>query len=1776
MNQDQLSFLLANLTGHLQTTSEENEQQLIALNDAAAKAFAQQDFASVSNQPLSFQTTDLFSKEKRLPANLELIDETVRKFSEEETSEDEDGLRMFVRHVPVRTTQVAGSVPDWAAGALLAQTYGPFIGADGRLTWFDFYRVERLIEIYTEGQSMPTILFRASLRRNLIDIITNKNITAQKQYHVVEGSLWIRASLLSSSAPSDRYCGLKVKDGDVMLDAAPDLIANKLVIKANNNVHVSVNLVQQEDGGASNTDKAGIDARNAKYVLPGNLSFRFVGLTKTLEQIGNAQWSVYGNEMSFFYHGDQNVFYNPFLSRVLIPFATEQQNFSTTDCESPFISLTGSVPIQQAYWALPAATLDVNNPLAANGSGALLLQCGKGLRGSWQTLNGSDAALIAPIIFGEPGRIAITDLATAASGATQQIDLWKDSQNLHGTSLDLTLYNGIVFLYNSLSQGDEVLMTGCNADVNIDRPVKVNGEPVAVHSKQSLVVFAVTQTGNLLYLLDDNLIWDNKTPLEQVPSIKPISLALKNALFTVSPPNGILLFGYCNNAFTKMNRGNLLLSFGVFSYLPTLPDPYLANLGLLRRQFLRNNIAGVANTSSMWLWLTCLIKFEPLSETEDDVVVSFHLGLPQTGQSAYSLQSINAGETVSTNRFAANIMGIESKEASTQNTEATALASETFTPFMSTLPPDYGKEWDDRFGQFSNDYFALLDVSSNANQMGVSFGIFGGSRVEMVQTAVAVDAAATTTEFPLQVQEMHVVSRGTNVRAFLLPLVAWEPVFNLSEKTKIMDPPLLWNYYPDDGGATRIFNNSSSYVPLAPIPLVDFITDQYKNNPKNKTAAIFTLPFGIRAIAALSGNGSETTKPVIENKQETFNNDLKGGIQIKAWAGNYDVKPAEDAQHKDSRMFPGYVLQLNNVLGLDGTPTGASTLGDSVTRIFNLDFFEKPLTFSSPPDGRGVPVTRIDFSGYGANMFSNWLSPSAEFAATSQARFDVLMGRTSHEVIQVKSILYPWGIRVVRTITLFRASSGYVYRIDSGWKAESDGRFDFRYHYIKEGTVIPPPPDKPKVEEATPYEIHPGIISGLFNVQNIKETNEVADFRATNTINKGDKYIDGTTSQETTYTSATPLTEEVLCRPVWFDCDVAIENLVMGHTNGRTPAKKVLGYVQLAPTGKPLTAAQFNALLQTQFGSIGGPISCTIDVNKSSQQMRLNRFDVNTSVDAANNPIFVAAVRGNVFLPKDGSWSMVQHNFGTGEVTPLAESITVPVIRKGVWDKDNVIPPAAINNSLTEIVNPADLLRNAAADTVNYGFLQSTATQKALFLSPSYKLNTQTLLSKTPPVFADAYRLMSGNGIFPNIGNAVTDFGKAAALVTSNGVQAFTQTVMGDGTKVLELLAVEAEKKGEEAIKQGMSLLQKGANGLVDKALQFDLPDFQVPLVQMDGLKIYIDYKTQKEKDSSNLVDSKLHFDVDSFANKMEDQWKGRLNHLSMVVDLGSIERLMIIKGNFEAQKGEEASYEGGPEDGTNGLPTPEIEFNKSLKPLIDLLEILSELSTGNYADALKRGLKIAMSNSGEIWQYKFEASKTIPIVRFPPTDILYNDPNCPLKLEASLDLGVYFNAALKVTTDPKQLLPTAGAYLQFHGGLSVMCVSLSVATIYAVGSVDVRIACDTQKGPSLTLQFGFGAQIVVGLPVVGNVSVLYMIGVEMYAGTDKISLSGMMLFRGQADLLGGLVCVTITIEAKGTVERSGDDCSCTASVTFALDISIFLVIDISFSKTWSESRQIA
>ena len=1803
MNTEQLHTLLGSLSGHLVTSASREEREIENLNKLLSRSLLPKDLQDLKSSSFAFEGADLFSLDNVPVERLEAL----KSLTEEQFKEDaEPELRAFVREVPVRSTQIHASVPLWAAGASVESTIGPFTRKDGRQFWFDFFRIEKLVALYIQNRPNPALLFKVSTGLQFISRILPLITQPSTSYRLPAGSIWISSEILASNAPAGDYTGLTIKGGLVTLSAAPQHINGKLTVGPLTVVTVRLELQQPGVTGADPSSPYGIDARDASLQLPETLSFHFSSAGRTLDEVSSARWDVFGHRASFEWNRIGQPLYDNLTHRVLIPFTCSEQAFEVRSCKSPFHTARGKAPIKKSAWALPSAPIDIVHPTAASGIGALLVGCGEGLTNAWKGLRDGELNLTQPFVMAEPGRISISDPTANNSFSQQTFKLWKDKLNKFGTTVELHYPKTTPFFYFTFADGNEALMIFGNADVKIDRPVNVAGEALPIRSKNSLLIMSANKVVRLISLFDDNIFIDSIDQTKKPPSFpKPIALALRNALFKVTPVNGCVLFGSLAEDFVKVTHGFLYLTFGMYAYIPTLPDPYAANLGILSGQFRGQRLTDTLSVPTIWMWLTCQVIWEPTNVPADDpddkVDVSFHFAPLQIQfqMTGTTVASTGAGGSATNSSLVTHpLVGL-----STLQTDATAgatlIAGQPETAATVKLEgevdegdatdvkdqplPNYGEIWDQSTGFLQQDAFALLDVSTNADLLGISFGTFDNRRMRMVRTHNVVPAPEQSIPgFPLQVKGMDVVSQGVNARAFTVPPISWEPVFNLTPPEVNGDPSAGFNYYPDDGGPARILNFSAEQVALAPIPLTDFLVDSYAEDDKFFALALFTLPFGLRALALLKkefendGATQEGTNLLLDPK--SFENNLKGGRQLEMDAGTSPVVG-------ESNMFVGCTAQMNNVVEMDGIQRGNSTLGRSVTKIFNREFMPKtPGDITRP---RGVPLTRMDLSGYGATTFSNWLNPKATIAATSQAKFDVLMGRCAHEIIQVKSIMYPWAIRVVRTITLLRTSTNYVYRHDSGWKAESHGKFDFSYYanMLKDGKLIPVP--KP-----SPYEIHPGVVLGLYNATEIKETRDIKPFAGTGqlVLQPGSTYVDADDGRERALPDTKNIPNEYELQPVYFNADVEIENPVTGYVTKEVdgvekkliPSKRILGFVQLAPRGMPIPIEVFKALIASQQGSIGGPIATVVNIGNSGQEMRLNRFDMNNSFASnGSDPVLVAAARGNVILPKDGSWTLVKHEQGTGAVSPVPQDLSVPLIRIGKLRKPKpmliiptmdlvtiknmiqldgeLIPKPDPASQLLRIANPTEILRAPAADTINYGFLQSTDTQKALFLTPSFALNNKKLLSKTPPLFADAFRLVNSKAVFPNIKEeAGKKFGEAIALLKDmNGFDQFNTSVLDDaGAKVLEVMNIN--QVGEQGYK------------FAKKVADFPLPDHWDLINISNSFRIYIEYKASDAAGGAG----KLNFDVDSFAANVADKWKSRMANVSLVVNLGPIDRLMTIKGNWDAKKGEEASFGGG---GAGEVPRPQIEFSKELDPIIHILEILQSLSGEDYAGAVGKGVKLAMSNKAGAWEYKFEASKEIPLLRFPP-GILYNDPNQPLKLEAGLKLSAYFNSALMIETDKKQLLPSAGGSLGFYGRLSVMCVSLSVATVYAVGQANLDFGADTKAGPFLRLKFGFGAQIVVGLPVIANVSVLYMVGVEIYLDSDTLRVSAFLLFQGHADVLGGLVSVTITIEAKGTIERieSEKRTNLAAQVSFALEITVFWIIDITISESWEEHRQIA
>ena len=369
--------------------------------------------------------------------------------------------------------------------------------------------------------------------------------------------------------------------------------------------------------------------------------------------------------------------------------------------------------------------------------------------------------------------------------------------------------------------------------------------------------------------------------------------------------------------------------------------------------------------------------------------------------------------------------------------------------------------------------------------------------------------------------------------------------------------------------------------------------------------------------------------------------------------GGYQVAiSAIDPSAAGSPSFEGFTIQLRNGY-YNGLPTNKSVLDDQVDTIFNGYLSVGGLK----PQ---VPVTRIDISGYGESLFSNWLNPTDDAVAVSQASFDVLIGRTSYEVIQVRSVLYPYAVRVVRTITIFRKNTGGVVRKDSGWQAVSDG-----------DVPVPRRRRSSRTRESCRRSSA---------VTNIQDTGQTID------------------------------TGGVLVAGVRFDGNLQIENTVKGGTSAGVPVRGQIGYVQLTPVASgSLTPAQYQRS-STRPARSGGPVDCVINLAGGGQLMKVGQVGVGVT-QGMGGPEFVMTSWGSPQFPSGGQWSfLVQMGAGTAPEA-IDQSLGVPLIRGG---------PAPSPPPVTSPYRFADPARSRAPDNPasDYGIVHATGTQRVFFPRP--------------------------------------------------------------------------------------------------------------------------------------------------------------------------------------------------------------------------------------------------------------------------------------------------------------------------------------------------------------------------------------------------------------------------------------------------------------------------
>src|SRR5439155_3188488 len=182
-------------------------------------------------------------------------------------------------------------------------------------------------------------------------------------------------------------------------------------------------------------DDNGIDAKEAVIKLPETFSFTINNTGRTFTGIGDASWTLYGQSIDFTFDNSKERIWSKELNKVLIPFGSSVNEFNIGQCKSPVWQLSGKASIVQSWWALSAASINLNAPLQADGTGAISIGVTDGLQAGWKGLKDiqlkdpTTARLRNALVTLMPGRINVATLFAFNPIGKQRYNLWQETVN---------------------------------------------------------------------------------------------------------------------------------------------------------------------------------------------------------------------------------------------------------------------------------------------------------------------------------------------------------------------------------------------------------------------------------------------------------------------------------------------------------------------------------------------------------------------------------------------------------------------------------------------------------------------------------------------------------------------------------------------------------------------------------------------------------------------------------------------------------------------------------------------------------------------------------------------------------------------------------------------------------------------------------------------------------------------------------------------------------------------------------------------------------------------------------------------------------------------------------------------------------------------------------------------------------------------------------------------------------------------------------------------------
>jgi hypothetical protein len=507
----------------------------------------------------------------------------------------------------VRVVQERLPIGNTAASAAeeVSEIFGPFVRRSGDLVRYANFRSAAFLGV--------TRLVPPNTVEDQIVIPAASTSDADfRNWTLAPGTVWINSRFLVAGATG--FTGLRIAGGTMQLAAGTFRFDSGIVIPAGSDWSLSVEPEAAPPAGA------GSDGDALALTLPTRLDVSSNGAPTVA---GAAVLSGFGSDLHFTFSG------SPALEgqvvdgqQIAFPMVVAEPSLSINGNASNVVKFSGEASVTSARWTLPISQTPLVSLANAAHGGSIVIHLDRGIDATLTGQHGGPFQLFFRSLTANAQRIEINAVQTH-SGASYVFDFWNTSSAsmhfAHGASPTF-------FFRSERGAIDTIAVSGASISNKWDLPCGADGQPFPFDGGIDLFGILSSPAGASMIL----------TASAGIPDPDPLhGVVLENLYLTVKGPRTLFVLAPFD-ALPLLASGIAILQFDVNFAVPTLPDPYAANLPLPDRPEIFSNALGIrlswqnAATPTLRAYLQQQVhfpepRFDDVTDNDDrELLEKFH------------------------------------------------------------------------------------------------------------------------------------------------------------------------------------------------------------------------------------------------------------------------------------------------------------------------------------------------------------------------------------------------------------------------------------------------------------------------------------------------------------------------------------------------------------------------------------------------------------------------------------------------------------------------------------------------------------------------------------------------------------------------------------------------------------------------------------------------------------------------------------------------------------------------------------------------------------------------------------------------------------------------------------------------------------------------------------------------------------------------------------------------------------------------------------------------